>query len=85
MRPYRALLAQTDLIAIVPRTASRIFFAGHAVAFVDLPFEAPPITVVAAWHARSDGDLGLRWLRDLVAEAVAGSEAASPDAAKVYT
>ena len=80
-----SLLAQTDLIAIVPRTASRTFFAGYDVAFVDLPFAAPEITVVEAWHERSDGDLGLRWLRDLVAEAVAGSEAASPDAAKVYT
>jgi DNA-binding transcriptional LysR family regulator len=80
-----ALLVQTDLIAIVPRTASRIFFAGHAVAFVDLPFEAPEITVVEAWHERSDADLGLRWLRDLVADAVAGSEAASAGAPKVYT
>jgi DNA-binding transcriptional LysR family regulator len=73
-----SVLTRTDLIAIVPRTASRIFFSGLPVTFVALPFDVPPITVVEAWHERSDNDLGLRWLRDLVAQAVAASEAASP-------
>jgi DNA-binding transcriptional LysR family regulator len=71
-----SLLARTDLIAVVPRTAARIFFTGTAVTLAPLPFAAAPITVVEAWHERSDGDLGLRWLRDLVADSIAQSEAA---------
>jgi DNA-binding transcriptional LysR family regulator len=70
-----SLLARTDLIAIVPQTASRIFFSGRPVTFVPLPFAAAPIAVIEAWHERSEADLGLRWLRDRVADAVAGSEA----------
>lgn len=72
-----SLLMRTDLISIVPRSASRSFFAHQGVTFADLPFAVPPISVVEAWHERNDTDLGLQWLRDLVAAAVAGSEAAS--------
>jgi hypothetical protein len=42
---------------------------------VDLPFDAPPITVVAAWHERSDADLGLHWLRQTIGRVFANDVA----------
>ena len=62
-----SILSRTDLIVIVPASASGVMFAGHAIRFVEPPFAAPPITVVAAWHERSDDDVGLRWFRELLA------------------
>jgi DNA-binding transcriptional LysR family regulator len=61
-----SVLSQSDLVALVPRSASRPYFAGHEVRFVEPPFRTPAITVVAAWHAREEADLGLRWLLDAV-------------------
>jgi DNA-binding transcriptional LysR family regulator len=73
---YAALplvLSQTDLLAIVPRSAAHVFFAGQPLVFVDVPFKTPAIDVVAAWHERSTADLGLQWLRRMIAGAIAAS------------
>jgi DNA-binding transcriptional LysR family regulator len=73
-----SILGRTDLIVVVPASASAVFFAGHAIRFVDLPFDAPPITVVAAWHERSEADLGLQWLRQTIGSVFANDVAHAP-------
>jgi DNA-binding transcriptional LysR family regulator len=66
-----SILSRTDLIVIVPASASGVMFAGHDIRFVEPPFAVPPIAVVAAWHERSDDDAGLRWFRELLARVFA--------------
>jgi DNA-binding transcriptional LysR family regulator len=61
------ILTRTDLIALVPSTAGRAMFPGNDIAYVKPPFTLPEITVAVVWHARSDADPALRWLRDEVA------------------
>jgi DNA-binding transcriptional LysR family regulator len=61
------LLSETDLIALVPRTASRPYFEGKPIRIVDPPFSTPKITVVEAWHVHDDADVGIRWMLDEVA------------------
>jgi DNA-binding transcriptional LysR family regulator len=63
-----SILAETDLMVIIPSSASRTFFSGSDISFVEPPFPMPSITVVEAWHERDDTDLGAVWLRDQIAE-----------------
>ena len=62
-----AILARTDLIALVPSTAGHAMFAGHDIAYVKPPFALPKITVATVWHERSEADPALAWLRNEVA------------------
>ena len=66
------ILTRTDLIALVPSTAGRAMFPGNEIAYVKPPFTLPEINVAVVWHARSDSDPALRWLRDEVASLFKG-------------
>ena len=61
------ILAQTDLIALVPSTAGRAMFPGGEISYIKPPFALPEIAVAIVWHERSEADPALRWLRDEVA------------------
>jgi DNA-binding transcriptional LysR family regulator len=61
-----ALVARTELIAVVPaRLGAELAARGDIRAF-DLPLESPVYQVRQYWHPRSDHDAGHRWMRDLL-------------------
>jgi DNA-binding transcriptional LysR family regulator len=68
-----ALAAASDLVALLPRSFAdaRVQHPGGAVEVFDLPLAVEGITVSQMWHPRLDADVGHRWLRGLVLEAVA--------------
>jgi DNA-binding transcriptional LysR family regulator len=69
-----AVLAQSDLVACVPRAlASQPAFAGPSESF-PLPFASPGYAMRMLWHPRHDADPAHRWLRMIVQMAVPGSD-----------
>lgn len=62
--PY--VVAETALVAIVPRHIAQIFGARHAVAARDLPWEVEPIQVAA--YTRREPGPARQWLSDLVVD-----------------
>ena len=67
--PY--VVAEGDLLAIVPRHIAEIFAARHAVRLWDLPVEVEPIEV-AAYTRRAPG-AARQWLGDMVHETLTAS------------
>ncbi len=65
--PAAFVLAQTDLIAVLPLTLRDFMASFEALARFALPFEIEPITMRQFWHARSTHDEGCKWLRSQVA------------------
>jgi DNA-binding transcriptional LysR family regulator len=63
-----AIVAQTDLIATVPRRLARIFAAYPNVALVDAPIRIPSVDIRQHWHKRYHHDDANKWLRRLLAE-----------------
>lgn len=63
-----AIVAQTDLIGIVPTRIARQALRDHPVRLVELPMAIPPFIVKQCWHARAHHDPGNRWLRRHIAE-----------------
>ena len=69
-----ALLADNDLVAILPERISRAQAARFGLALRKPPFELPGYTLSIAWHQRTAHDPVHRWVREQVL-AVAGSPA----------
>ena len=63
-----AIVAQTDLVGIVPTRIGRQALRDHPVRLVELPMAIPPFIVKQCWHARAHHDPGNRWLRRQIAE-----------------
>jgi DNA-binding transcriptional LysR family regulator len=61
-----ALIAHTDLLAIVPRMYAESLAPRYAVRIWDLPDVAPQYEVRMLWHPSADGDPAHAWLRELV-------------------
>lgn len=64
-----AAVARTDLVAMVP---SRITLGREDLRVVEAPVDVPGYTMAMVWHERLHRDPAQRWLRDRLAEAVAG-------------
>lgn len=62
------LVSSTDLLVTVPRRMAEVVAGLAHVQVFPAPFEIPPYFVMQYWHARSQKDQGLQWLRVLVAE-----------------
>lgn len=62
------ILAQSDLIAVVPKTLATTFAPLVALKALPLPFDVPPVRVRQFWHQRSHHDPVHRWLRNTIAE-----------------
>jgi len=62
--PY--VVAETALVAIVPRHIAEIFAVRHAVTAFDLPWQVEPIEVAA--YARRGPGPARQWLADVVVE-----------------
>jgi DNA-binding transcriptional LysR family regulator len=65
--PAAFVLAQTDLIALLPRTVSDFIASFGTLGRFRPPLEIEPITMRQFWHARSTNDEGCKWLRSQVA------------------
>jgi DNA-binding transcriptional LysR family regulator len=63
-----AIVAQTDLVGIVPTRIGRQALRDHPVRLVELPMAIPPFIVKQCWHARAHHDAGNRWLRGQFAD-----------------
>ena len=60
------LLADSDLLAIVPRPLAHVFTASGAIAMRELPYPTTPVVVQAVWHTRNDDDPAHKWLREAI-------------------
>jgi DNA-binding transcriptional LysR family regulator len=57
------LVANTDLIATVPRNLANTFVKSWKLRVVESPVKFPPFDVTEYWHARYDQEPGNMWLR----------------------
>lgn len=64
------LIAGTDLVLTISSRSLREPL-NPRLAVVPPPFALPPFRFVQTWHARRDGDAGLRWLRERLIESAA--------------
>jgi DNA-binding transcriptional LysR family regulator len=62
------LVAESDLVATIPRPLAMKFASICDLIVLEPPFPIPLIEIKQLWHKRFDGHPRLRWLRQLVAE-----------------
>ena len=62
------VLAQTGLIAVLPKTLSAAFTRLGVLAEVPVPFAIPPVITRQFWHKRSSHDPGCQWLRTAITQ-----------------
>jgi DNA-binding transcriptional LysR family regulator len=62
-----AIIAQTDLIATVPRHLAHYYARTENLRVVEPPISIKPYAVCQFWHPRFDADPSLKWLRESVA------------------
>jgi DNA-binding transcriptional LysR family regulator len=62
------ILAQTDLLVIVPRLFGQALASQDRVKLLEPPIALPNYTVKQHWHERFNRDAGNMWLRKTVAE-----------------
>jgi DNA-binding transcriptional LysR family regulator len=58
-----SVVAQSDLLAVLPRHFVQVTGYAPQLAVHELPFDVPPIQVDALWHQRHDADSAQSWLR----------------------
>lgn len=63
------VVANSDLLTVVPRHFLKVSGIAAELAWRELPFEAPRVRVDALWHRRSAHDSAHQWLRQTVAQA----------------
>jgi DNA-binding transcriptional LysR family regulator len=63
-----AIIANTDMIMILPEQMGLIMTATGNIRLYQLPFSAPTYRVMQHWHERYSRDPGNKWLRGLVSE-----------------
>ena len=64
--PAAFALAQTDLVAVMPKTMSGFLKSFTNVGTFTPPFKVEPVVMRQFWHARSTRDAGCKWLRSQV-------------------
>lgn len=62
------IVAQTELLAVVPRILGEILAVQEPVKLIEPPFALPHYAVRQHWHARFHADDGNAWLRRTMAE-----------------
>ena len=60
------LVAQSDLVATVPRQLALAAAANHPIRILEHPLRLPAYGVNQFWHERLNADLGHRWLRSVM-------------------
>ncbi|WP_075792260.1 LysR family transcriptional regulator [Massilia putida] len=61
------IVAQTELLAIVPFRYAHVLAASEAIRLLPVPVELPSFQVKQHWHERYHADVSNRWLRQEVA------------------
>jgi DNA-binding transcriptional LysR family regulator len=61
-----AILAQSNLVAMMTRRVALSFVRNNQLVSRDLPFDAPVVQTSMLWHSRLDRQPAHRWLRDIV-------------------
>ena len=72
------ILANTDLIAILPEQLGTFFAQPGKIKMVELPFEIPPYYIYQLWHERLRHDAANRWFRKVIAELFMNKAEAKP-------
>jgi len=62
-----AVLARSDMVAVLGRGVAREFGRAHPIVVRELPFRAPPLRSRMLWHKRFDDHKAHRWLRETIA------------------
>ncbi|MFL5308652.1 MAG: LysR family transcriptional regulator [Polyangia bacterium] len=65
--------ARTDLVAGLPSRAAQVLCRSLPVKIVPAAFSLPSLGMSMTWHERTDTDAGARYLRGLIATAVAAT------------
>jgi DNA-binding transcriptional LysR family regulator len=60
------IVARTDLVALIPRPLAEGVADQLALKLLEPPFPLPLQGIAMVWHARTNNDLGSRWLRGVV-------------------
>jgi DNA-binding transcriptional LysR family regulator len=63
------VVANSNLLTVLPRHFVRSTGMAHELLMRDLPFDVPPVHVDALWHRRARLSAAHGWLRDAVAKA----------------
>ncbi len=66
------IVAQTELLVIVPRLLGHALSAQERVQLLEPPVPLPPYKVKQHWHERYNADAGNAWLRRTMAELFSG-------------
>lgn len=61
-----AIVARSDLLAVLPLRVARIFAQTHRLRTLPLPFDIPRFEVRLHWHRRAETDRGHNWMRELL-------------------
>jgi DNA-binding transcriptional LysR family regulator len=61
-----AIVAGSDLLGLAPERLARAWARGQALRVFDVPFPVPELPFTMVWHSSRQGDLGQRWIRDLI-------------------
>jgi DNA-binding transcriptional LysR family regulator len=72
------ILANTDLIAILPEQLGTFFAQAGKVKLVEVPFGIPAYYIYQQWHERLRQDPANRWFRRLIAELFMSRKEAAP-------
>lgn len=62
------ILANTDLLAILPEQLGFFFAQAGNIRLVEVPFEIPPYYIYQLWHERLRHDPANKWFRKIVAD-----------------
>jgi DNA-binding transcriptional LysR family regulator len=74
------IVAQTELLGIVPRSLAETFVQQEPVRMLNLPIDVPHYFVKQHWHARFHTDPANMWLRRLIAQLFLQADGEQPTA-----
>ncbi len=72
------ILANTDLIAILPEQLGMFFAQAGRIKLVEVPFEIPSYYIYQLWHERMRHDPANRWFRKVIAELFMNKKEVAP-------
>lgn len=63
-----SLLADSDMLALLPSPLAQAFARDHGLVAAPVPYSSRPVQVHAIWHERSEADAAHAWIRERLAE-----------------